>query len=264
MSTYPAPQRSGFRVTPVTVAILLLGAALVTWIITVDRMRGMDSGPGTVPTWIFCLSYLAVWTLYGLTAYGLYRLIVHFDFGFLEWDSGGRYVAGVAIAAAGLYELTPLKSVCLRHCRTPLHFVMGHWREGRLGAVRMGVEHGAYCVGCCWGLMIVLFALGVMSLTWMAVVAVLILAQKLLPGGERLTGVFAVLFLAAGIWVASAPGSVPGLTLPDSDAAQRARMRMMGVTPGSEMKPGEQMQPGSNMQPGTETGMQPEPMEPGG
>ena len=309
MSTYPAPQRSGFRVTPVTVAILLLGAALVTWIVTVDRMRGMDAGPGTdlgglawftgiwvtmmaammlpsaapmvllfhrvsterakrgqtaVPTWIFCLSYLAVWTLYGLTAYGLYRLIVHFDFGFLEWDSGGRYVAGVAIAAAGLYELTPLKSVCLRHCRTPLHFVMGHWREGRLGAVRMGVEHGAYCVGCCWGLMIVLFALGVMSLTWMAVVAVLILAQKLLPGGERLTRVFAVLFLAAGIWVASAPGSVPGLTLPDSDAAQRARMRMMGVTPGSEMQPGEQMQPGSNMQPGTETGMQPDPMEPGG
>jgi len=307
MSTYPAPQRSGLRVTPVTVAILLLGAALVTWIVTVDRMRGMDAGPGTdlgglvwftgiwvtmmaammlpsaapmvllfhrvsterakrgqtaVPTWMFCLSYLAVWTLYGLAAYGLYRLIVRFDFGFLEWDSGGRYVAGAAIAAAGLYELTPLKSVCLRHCRTPLHFVMGHWREGRLGAVRMGLEHGAYCVGCCWGLMVVLFALGVMSLTWMAVVAALILAQKLLPHGERLTRVFAVLFLAAGIWVASAPGSVPGLTLPDSDAAQRARMRMMGVTPGSEMKPGEQMQPGSNVQP--ETGMQPDPMEPGG
>jgi predicted metal-binding membrane protein len=288
MSTYPAPQRSGFRVTRVTVAILLLGAALVTWIVTVDRMRGMDAGPGTdlgglawftgiwvtmmaammlpsaapmvllfhrvsterskrgqtaVPTWVFCLSYLAVWTLYGLAAYGLYRLIVHFDFGFLEWDSGGRYVAGAAIAAAGLYELTPLKSVCLRHCRTPLHFVLGHWREGRVGAVRMGVGHGAYCVGCCWGL---------------------ILAQKLLPGGERLTRVFAVIFLAAGIWVASAPGSVPGLTLPDSDAAQRARMRMMGVTPGSEMKPGEQMQPGSNMQPGTETGIQMEPMEPGG
>ncbi len=311
MSTYPAPQRSPFRVTPVTIAFLLLGAALITWIVTVNRMRGMDAGPGTdlgglawftgiwvtmmaammlpsaapmvllfhrvsterakrgqtsVPTWVFCLSYLAVWTLYGLAAYGLYRLIVRFDFGFLEWDRGGRYVAGVAIAAAGLYELTPLKSVCLRHCRTPLHFVMGHWREGRLGAVRMGAEHGAYCVGCCWGLMIVLFALGVMSLTWMAAVAVLILAQKVLPHGERLTRVFAVLFLAAGIWVAAAPASVPGLTLPDSDAAQRARMRMMGMTPGSEMKPGEEMQPGSNMRPatGTGTGTQMEPMEPGG
>lgn len=314
MSTYQTPQRPGFRVTPVTVAFLLLGAALITWIVTVNRMRGMDAGPGTdlggvawftgiwvtmmaammlpsaapmvllfhrvsserakrgetsVPAWVFCLSYLAVWTVYGLAAYGLYRLIVHFDFGFLEWDKGGRYVAGGAIVAAGLYELTPLKSVCLRHCRTPLHFVLGHWREGRLGAMRMGAEHGAYCVGCCWGLMIVLFALGVMSLTWMAVVAVLILAQKVLPHGERLTRVFAVLFLAAGIWVAAAPGSVPGLTLPDSDAAQRARMRMMGMTPGSEMKPGEQMHPGSNMQPGTQTGSgtqmdQMDPMQPGG
>jgi hypothetical protein len=77
----------------------------------------------------------------------------------------------------------------------------------------------------------------------------------------RLTRVFAALFLATGIWVASAPGSVPGLKLPDSDAAQRARMRMMGSTPGGEMKPGEQMQPGSNLQPGTETGMQTDPMQ---
>jgi hypothetical protein len=97
--------------------------------------------------------------------------------------------------------------------------------------------------------MIVLFALGVMSLTWMAAAAALILAQKVLPHGERLTRVFAVLFVAAGVWVAAAPGSVPGLTLPNSDAAQRARMRMMGTT-------------GSEMQPGTQTQMQ--PMQPGG
>ncbi len=299
MSSQRALPRPGFRVTPASLAMLVLGAALVTWIVTVDRMRGMDAGPGTdlgglawftgiwvtmmaammlpsaapmvllfhrvsserskrgdtsVPVWVFCLSYLAVWTLYGFAAYGVYRLVVHFDVGFLEWDRGGRYVAGGAIVAAGLYELTPLKSVCLRHCRTPLHFVMGHWRDGRLGAVRMGAEHGAYCVGCCWGLMVVLFALGVMSLTWMALVAALILAQKVLPYGERLTRVFAAVFVAAGIWVASAPGSVPGLTLPNSDAAERARMRMMGTTPGSEMKPGVQMPTGTQMQ----------PMQPGG
>jgi predicted metal-binding membrane protein len=299
MTTQSAEQRPGFRASPVTLGLLLLGAALVTWIVTVDRMRGMDAGPGTdlgglawftgiwvtmmaammlpsaapmmllfhrvsserskrgqtsVPVWVFCLSYLAVWTLYGLAAYGVYRLVVHFDVGFLAWDRGGRYLAGGAIVAAGLYELTPLKSVCLRHCRMPLHFVMGHWREGRLGAVRMGAEHGAYCVGCCWGLMVVLFALGVMSLTWMALVAVLILAQKILPYGERLTRVFAVLFVAAGIWVAAAPGSVPGLTLPNSDAAERARMRMMGTDSGSDMKPGTPMPTGTQM----------EPMQPGG
>jgi predicted metal-binding membrane protein len=309
MSTQSAPQRLPFRVSLVTLGLLVLGGALVAWIVTVDRMRGMDAGPGTdlgglawytgiwvtmmaammfpsaapmvllfhrvsserarrgqrsVPAWMFSLSYLAVWTLFGLAFYGLYRLVVHFDFGFLGWDRGGRYIAGGAIVAAGLYELTPLKSVCLRHCRTPLHFVMGHWREGRLGAVRMGTEHGAYCVGCCWGLMIVLFALGVMSLTWMALVTALILAQKVLPHGERLTLVFAVVFVTAGIWVAAAPGSVPGLTLPTSDAAERARMRMMGMTPGSEMKPKSQVQPG--MKPGNQmqTGTQMEPMQPGG
>jgi predicted metal-binding membrane protein len=286
MSTYSTASRRSFRITPAVTVMLLLGAALATWIVTVVRMRGMDAGPGTdlggfgwyvgiwvtmmaammfpsaapmvllfhrvsserekrgqnfVPTWVFALSYLAVWTTYGLAAYGLYRLIVHFDFGFLDWDRGGRYVAGGAVATAGIYELTPLKSVCLRHCRSPFHFVMGHWRDGRFGAIRMGVEHGAYCVGCCWGLMVVLFALGVMSLTWMAVVAALILAQKVLPRGEQLTKVFAVAFVAVGIWVASAPGSVPGLTQPNSDAADRARMRMH-MSPGSEMKPGTQME----------------------
>jgi predicted metal-binding membrane protein len=303
MSTYTAPSRSPFRITPVMAVVLLLAAALVTWIVTVDRMRGMDAGPGTdlgglgwyvgiwvtmmaammfpsaapmvllfdrvsserekrgqsfVPTWIFALTYLAVWTLYGLAAYGLYRLIAHFGFGFLDWDRGGRYLAGGAIIAAGLYELTPLKSVCLRHCRSPLHFVMGHWRDGRLGAIRMGAEHGAYCVGCCWGLMVVLFALGVMSLTWMAVVAGLIFAQKLVPKGEYLTKVFAVAFVGAGIWVAAAPGSVPGLTLPNSDAADRARMRMMG--PGAEMTPGNGMVKKPAMQMGQ--GGQTDPMKP--
>jgi predicted metal-binding membrane protein len=238
-----------------------VAAALVTWIVTVERMRGMDAGPGTdlgglawylgiwttmmaammlpsvapmvlsfhraglararesgplARTWAFALSYLAVWAGYGLAAYGLYRLIDHFGAGLLDWSRGGRFVAGGAIVAAGLYELTPLKTVCLRHCRTPMQFVMHGRREGQLGAVRMGVVHGAYCVGCCLGLMVVLFALGVMSLTWMAVVAALIFAQKVLPAGERLTRAFAVAFAAAGIWVAAAPGSVPGLTLPGS------------------------------------------------
>jgi predicted metal-binding membrane protein len=278
-----------------TTAALVLGAALVTWIVTVIRMQGMDAGPGTdlgavgwyvgiwvtmmaammlpsaapmvllfhrvsgerarrgqsfVPTWVFVLAYLAVWGAYGLIAYGAYRLLRHVGGDFFAWDRGGPYVAGAALAFAGVYELTPLKSVCLRHCRSPMHFVLGHWRHGRLGALRMGAEHGAYCVGCCWGLMLVLFALGVMSLTWMAIVAGLIFAQKVLPRGEILTKVFAVVFVAAGVWVASAPGTVPGLTQPNSDAADRARARMMHMGPGAPMTPGGDMKkttPGGDM-----------------
>jgi predicted metal-binding membrane protein len=249
---------------------VLLAAAASTWIVTAQRMRGMDAGPGSdlgrlgwfvgvwvtmmaammlpstapmvllfqrisldrrrrggsyTPTWVFAGSYLAVWAAYGLVAYGFYRLAVGVGAGFLAWDRAGPYVAGAAIAAAGLYELTPLKSGCLRHCRTPVHFVLGRWRDGPTGALRMGAEHGAYCVGCCWGLMLVLFALGVMSLLWMAVVAALIFAQKIVPGGERLTRVFAVAFVTVGVWVAIAPGSVPGLTQPNGPGAP-AQMKM--------------------------------------
>jgi predicted metal-binding membrane protein len=283
VAAHPGQQRSALRLTPAAVAVLLLAAALVTWIVAVQQMRGMDAGPGTdlgalgwfvglwvtmmaammlpsaapmillfhrvsteqakreqpsVPTWVFILSYLAVWTAYGLAAYGLYQLLASLDTSVFGWERGGRWLAGSAIAAAGLYELTPLKSVCLRQCRSPLHFVLGRWRNGVAGAVHMGAEHGTYCVGCCWGLMVVLFALGVMSLTWMAAVAGLIFAEKVLPRGQALTRVLAVAFVAGGIWVAVAPGSVPGLTLPNSDAADRARERMTGMRPSGGMPMG--------------------------
>ena len=254
---------------PVPLAALILGAALVAWIVTVDRMRGMDAGPGTdlgglgwyvgiwvtmmaammlpsvapmallfarisrdrqergrafVPTWIFLAGYLAAWTIYGLAAYGLFRLVTALGTNWLAWDRAGPYVTGGAIAAAGIYQLTPLKEICLRHCRGPMHYVLHGWREGRLGALRMGVEHGIYCVGCCWGLMVILFALGVMSLFWMVAVAAVIFAEKVLPYGLRLSRVFALAFVALGIWVAISPGSVPGLTDPGSKPAMMNQM----------------------------------------
>ena len=113
---------------------------------------------------------------------------------------------------AGIYQLTPVKDVCLRHCRTPMHFLLHGWHEGKLGALRMGGEHGLYCVGCCWGLMVVLFTVGVMSLVWMAVIAAVIFAEKVIPYGTRLTKALALAFVALGIWIAVAPSSVPGLT----------------------------------------------------
>jgi predicted metal-binding membrane protein len=180
----------------------------------VSAARSRRSGGPVVAAWTFVGGYLLAWTAYGVVAYGLFRALRGLQPGFLAWDAQGPLVAGAAIAAAGAYQLTPLKRACLRHCRSPLHLVAGRWRGGRLGAVAMGVEHGAWCVGCCGGLMLVLFALGVMSLRWMVVVAAVIFAEKVLPFGHRLPRALAVAFLALGVWVAVAPGSVPGLTLP--------------------------------------------------
>jgi predicted metal-binding membrane protein len=236
-------------VRPLRAAVLLLGAALAAWIVTVARMRGMDAGPGTdlgglgwflgiwltmtaammlpssapmVLTYVraspnarggsFVLGYLVSWSAYGLAAYLVYRLFAGFDW--LGWERGGAYVAGAAIAAAGLYQLTPLKRACLRHCRGPLRYVVHGWREGRSGALRMGAEHGLFCVGCCWGLMLALFALGVMSLFWTALVAAAMFAEKVLPRGERLAHGLALVLVALGLFVAFAPAYVPHLTQP--------------------------------------------------
>ncbi len=262
----PRAQRL-LRDSPALVLAAVVAAALVTWIVTVDRMQGMDAGPGTnlrgpgwfvgvwatmmaammlpsvmpmtlvfarvsaerqrrsrsfASTWVFISGYLAAWTAFGLLAYGIFRVIRSADIYALSWHAEGPLLAGSAIAAAGLYQLSPLKRSCLRHCRSPTHYIRTGWRPGWSGAVRMGLEHGALCIGCCWGLMLILFALGVMSIVWMLVVAALIFAEKMLPFGERLSRMFAVAFVLVGIWVAAAPSSVPGLTQPDSAQAMKA------------------------------------------
>jgi predicted metal-binding membrane protein len=239
-------------------AVIVLGGALVAWIVTLERMQGMDAGPGTdlggfgwfLGVWvtmmaammlpsaapmalffghvssarrtaIFLAGYLLAWTVYGLVAFASYRAIRLLDVSFLAWDERGPLVAGAAIVLAGMYQLTPLKNVCLHHCRTPLHFVRNRWRDGGLGALGMGLEHGLFCVGCCSGLMLILFAVGAMSLVWMALIAGLIFAEKVLPFGGRLPAALAVCFVVLGAWVAAAPGSVPGLTQPGEAPAMQ-------------------------------------------
>ena len=189
------------------------------------------------PTWIFVAGYLAAWSAYGLAAYGVFRLVSALGTDWLAWDRLGPYVSAAAVAAAGVYQLTPLKELCLRHCRSPLHYLAHRRREGGLGALRIGLGHGLYCVGCCWGLMAILFALGVMSVFWMAVVAAFVFAEKVLPYGYRLSRGLAVALVALGIWVASAPGSVPGLTEPDSGKTHQARENMMGMGPSPARAP---------------------------
>ena len=194
------------------------------------RDRGQPGSFGA--TTLFVAGYLILWAGAGLLGYGLYKLGAAVSGDALSWKHGGPYVAGAIIVAAAIYQLTPLKDVCLRHCRNPLLFLMEHWRPGRLGGLRMGVLHGAWCVGCCWMLMAALFALGIMSLGWMAFIAALIAIEKLLPWKAVANRGIAVLLLVLGLGVAFGAENVPGLTLPTSPAAQRA-MQSMGMSPSS-------------------------------
>jgi predicted metal-binding membrane protein len=195
------------------------------------RERGDAVSVGTTTS--FVAGYLVTWTLAGLAFYALLEIGRSLSIDALSWDSAGPYVAGGVIVAAAAYQLTPLKDACLTKCRSPFFFLIQAWRPGRLGALRMGIEHGGWCVGCCWALMAALFALGIMSLGWMAFIAALIAIEKLLPWKAVANRGIAVLLLVLGLGVALAPEDVPGLTLPDSPEAMQA-MEAMGMEPGTE------------------------------
>jgi predicted metal-binding membrane protein len=193
------------------------------------REKDKPTEAGTIA--LFVGGYLLTWTAAGLIGYAIIEAGRELDIGFLAWDSGGPYVAGGVIVAAAIYQLTPLKDACLRRCRSPMMFLLTAWRPGRTGALRMGMEHGGWCVGCCWGLMAALFALGVMSIGWMVLIAALIATEKLLPWRVVANRSVALLLIVLGLGVAFAAKDVPGLTLPDSPQAQAA-MDSMGM--GSE------------------------------
>ncbi len=229
-----------------------------------QRERGKAVAAGA--TAVFVAGYLASWTLWGLAAYAVLDLGRALSIDALSWDRGGPYLAGGVIVLAAVYQLTPLKDACLKRCRSPMMFLLTSWRPGRVGALRMGIAHGAWCVGCCWGLMAALFALGVMSLGWMAFVAALIAVEKLLPWKQIANRGIAVLLLVLGLAVALAPDDVPGLTLPGSPEAARAMegMEMEGGEAGPmqmdrDTAPGDAM-PGEPM---PRDGMSDEPA-PGG
>jgi predicted metal-binding membrane protein len=174
----------------------------------------------------FVAGYLGSWAAAGLLAYALFDAARSLAVGFLAWDDAGRYVAGGVVFGAALYELTAAKQAFLRRCRSP-GLLLQDWRSGRVGAVRMGVEHGALCIGCCWALMAALFALGVMSIGWMVLIAGLIAAEKLLPWKRAAVRGVAIVLAALGLALAIAPDDMPGLTIPGSPEAMDA----MGMDP---------------------------------
>jgi predicted metal-binding membrane protein len=202
------------------------------------RERGADARAGA--TALFVAGYLVTWIAIGVLGYAIFDAVRALDIGFLAWDQGGRYIAAGVILSAAVYQLTPFKDVCLRKCRNPLMFVLNSWRPGRAGALAMGIEHGAWCVGCCWALMAALFALGVMSIGWMALIAAFIALEKLLPWQAVANRTIAIALAVLAVAVAVAPKDVPGLTLPDSPEAARAMeaMGMEGPAMDDEMEAG--------------------------
>ncbi|HWY91210.1 MAG TPA: DUF2182 domain-containing protein [Solirubrobacteraceae bacterium] len=184
------------------------------------RNHGRSASAGD--TWPFLAGYLALWAAAGLAGYALLEAGRSLDGGLFAWNRAGRYTAAGVLVAAALYQLTPSKSACLSRCRSRRAFLLEGWRDGRDGALRMGIEHGAWCVGCCWALMAALFALGAMSVAWMVLISALIAAERLLPRRALATTGVASLLAAIAIGVAAAPARVPMLTIPGSPAAMRA------------------------------------------
>jgi predicted metal-binding membrane protein len=179
-------------------AMMLPSAAPMILLFALISRKQRESGAPYVPTGIFAAGYLLVWGAFSLVAitaqWGLERM------GLLSSMMASTSVllgAGLLIAA-GIYQLSPLKHACLRHCRSPLFFIGHHWRAGNLGALRMGVEHGAFCTGCCWFLMALLFYGGVMNLYWIIGLAVFVLLEKTMPAGQWLARSTGALLIAWG------------------------------------------------------------------
>jgi predicted metal-binding membrane protein len=249
--------------TGVALVAALIALAGLGWMITGERMAGMDAGPGSDPgalgffltvwavgmaammfpsvwpmvavyarlqirrrelarpaaaagTVMFAGGYLLAWTGFGLLGWAVYQAAARVAAHALAWEGAGRWLTGGVVLGAAVYEVTPAKYACLRRCRSPLSFLLGAWRDGAAGALRMGLEHGAWCVGCCWALMAALFVIGVMSVPWMAFVAALIAAEKLLPWRRAAVGTVTALLIALAVGVAFVPERVPGLTVPGS------------------------------------------------
>ena len=183
------------------IAMMLPSAApTILLFATVSRRRRLQGVPGTSVA-IFTLGYLLVWTAYAAGAATLQWLLHRAALLSPAMASASPLLGGGLLVAAGVYQWVPLKAACLSHCRSPLGFFAAEWREGAWGALRMGMRHGSYCVGCCWLLMALLFVAGVMNLLWVAAIAGFVLLEKLMPGGERVGRVLGVVLVFWGVWV---------------------------------------------------------------
>jgi predicted metal-binding membrane protein len=184
----------------VMMAAMMLPSALpMIGLYAATQRRSAGAAPAALPVTLFTLIYLVVWTGSGVPIY----------LGSVATSAlatpARAWVAATALVAAGLLQLSPLKQACLRHCRSPLGFFLGRWRAGWPGALALGWSHAVYCLGCCWGLMVVLVAAGAMGLAWVLLIAVVVAAEKLLPGGAWIARATGLALLVLGMAILARP-----------------------------------------------------------
>jgi predicted metal-binding membrane protein len=270
MTAYAITPQVESRLVPAAVAAAVLAAATAAWAILARRMAGMDMSPGGgadglgslgwfAVTWVvmtaammlpgstpavvravrgrrraaastaaFVTAYGALWLLAGLAGYAGVQTVRALHPGALSWGSAGRYIAAATVVAAGLYQLTPVKRRWLERCVAPEPLLGG---TGFRGALRAGARHGVCCVACCWTIMVALYALGFMSITWMVVATVLIAGERLVPRRPLAVAAVAVLLVAVGAGIAAAPAAVPALTIPPAAGHHAMGMGMETPSP---------------------------------
>ena len=187
------------------VAMMVPSAAPMVLLFAAVSRKQREAGNVHVPTAVFLSGYLTVWGLFSVLATGAQWSLEAVGLAPMMTGTAGR-LGGAILIAAGLYQLTPIKQACLRHCRSPIMFLTQHWRPGWAGAWRMGLAHGAYCLGCCWFLMALLFVGGIMNVLWIAGLALYVLFEKTVPAGHWLSyasGAALILggiVMVAGLW----------------------------------------------------------------
>ena len=191
-------------------------------------------GDGFVSTWVFVAAYILVWTLAGVAAYSGALAAEAIAVRAALSPATAARIGGAVVILAGIYQLTPLKDLCLSKCRTPITFIMTSWRDGTAGALRMGLLHGAYCLGCCWLLFAILFPLGIMNIGAMAAITLIIFAEKTLPWPRLAPYAAALALMLYGALVIASPQLLPTFQK-DAGAAKPAEMQMM--MPGSGSAP---------------------------
>ena len=187
-------------------AMMLPSAAPMVALYGAVHRHADRTGHGGIPTFLFGLVYVLAWLLFGIPVYAAQLAVDTFVAGSPMVGGLLPYALAVVLVVAGVYQFTPLKTACLRACRSPLGFLMARWRAGYVGTLRLGLAHALYCIGCCWALMVILVAAGAMGLHWVLLIAALVAAEKLAPGGTAIARTAGVALVVLGILVAANPG----------------------------------------------------------